>query len=479
MSDDAIYTIPKDDLPSMWELKSIHELVGKVGVFVDGDWVESKDQDPNGDVRLIQLADIGDGGYQNKSNRFLTLKRAKELGCTFLQKGDVLIARMPDPLGRACIFPGDAKQSVTVVDVAIVRPGNDSFDTKWLMYFINAPTFRSTVASLEAGSTRKRISRKNLGKIHLPVPPLTQQKRIVAEIDTQFSRLDEAVSLLKRMQSNLKRYKAAILKAAVEGKLTEQWRKDHPDVEPADQLLKRINEKRDKWITKAIKEGQSEPKTIRSKLLKHKFVIPDDVVLPPKWESVSLLSACQMVVDCHNKTAPYEDSGIPLIRTTNVRNGRLLLNGVRYVSEGTYTFWSKRCPPEPGDILFTREAPMGEVTIIPEGAKLCMGQRMMLLRVFDDLVSVKYIFYAMQNPLFQTYMNTVAIGTGVKHLRVGDVESLVIPLPPLYEQNKIVEEIESRLSVTEELEITIGANLKRAKRLRQTVLQKAFSSGFN
>jgi type I restriction enzyme S subunit len=164
----------------------------------------------------------------------------EELRCTFIDKGDVLVARMPDPLGRACIFPGDKKTFVTVVDVCIIRPGNDDISKRWLMYFINAPAFRAAVASLESGSTRKRISRKNLARISFPVPPSDEQKRIVAEIEKQFSRLDEAVDNLKRVKVNLKRYKASVLKAAVEGKLTEEWRKKHPDVEPADKLLERI-----------------------------------------------------------------------------------------------------------------------------------------------------------------------------------------------------------------------------------------------
>ena len=87
-----------------WTEVIIEELLTDNDIFKDGDWVESKDQDPNGDVRLIQLADIGDGEFINKSNRFLTTKKAKELNCTFLQEKDILVARMPHPLGRATIF---------------------------------------------------------------------------------------------------------------------------------------------------------------------------------------------------------------------------------------------------------------------------------------------------------------------------------------------------------------------------------------
>ena len=94
------------ELPPGWELGVIGDVLGGASIFSDGDWVESKDQDPKGDVRLIQLADVGDGVFRDRSNRFLTTSRARELRCTVLSRGDVLIARMPDPLGRACLFPG-------------------------------------------------------------------------------------------------------------------------------------------------------------------------------------------------------------------------------------------------------------------------------------------------------------------------------------------------------------------------------------
>ena len=89
-------------LPQGWATITIGEASGVGGLSTDGDWIESKDQDPTGSVRLIQLQDIGDGTFVNKSSRFLTEEKAEELNCTFLSPGDVLIARMPDPLGRAC-----------------------------------------------------------------------------------------------------------------------------------------------------------------------------------------------------------------------------------------------------------------------------------------------------------------------------------------------------------------------------------------
>jgi len=166
-----------------WPIVSIGNALESAEVFTDGDWVESKDQDPDGDVRLVQLADIGDGQYLNKSARFLTSAKARELNCTFLKTGDVLIARMPDPLGRACIFPGDPKPSVTAVDVCIVRPNDDGPDTRWFVHCLNSPTVRKQIAALATGTTRPRISRSNLAKVKIPLPPLPEQRRIAAILD--------------------------------------------------------------------------------------------------------------------------------------------------------------------------------------------------------------------------------------------------------------------------------------------------------
>lgn len=142
------------------------------GLFSDGDWIESKDQDPRGEVRLIQLADVGDGVFINKSARFLTKEKAYKLNCTFLEKGDLLVARMPDPLGRACMFSLEGKEKyVTVVDVCVIRFRDNSIFSKFLMYLINSPEIRNKIESYKTGSTRKRISRKNLAKIALPIPP--------------------------------------------------------------------------------------------------------------------------------------------------------------------------------------------------------------------------------------------------------------------------------------------------------------------
>ena len=170
--------------PEGWPRPSLLTLLETAELFVDGDWVESKDQDPDGDVRLIQLADIGDGIYLDKSSRFLTSDTARRLRCTPLEVGDILVARMPDPLGRACLFPGDARKAITVVDVCVIRPGSQGPHPTWLMCCINTTGFRSLIAREATGTTRSRISRGNLSRLPIIAPPAALQHRFAAIVES-------------------------------------------------------------------------------------------------------------------------------------------------------------------------------------------------------------------------------------------------------------------------------------------------------
>src|SRR5690625_60937 len=177
--------------------KKISEVL-KGGLFTDGDWINSKDQDPDGEIRLIQLADIGDGVFINKSSRYINNATAKRLKCTFLKKGDVLVARMPDPLGRSCIFPLEGYQKyITAVDVCILRPDEEKVSNSYLSHMINSPFNRSEIERQSTGTTRKRITRKRLGNLEIPFPPLKTQEHIAGILDDAAALRDKTAQLLE------------------------------------------------------------------------------------------------------------------------------------------------------------------------------------------------------------------------------------------------------------------------------------------
>jgi type I restriction enzyme, S subunit len=207
-----------------WAEATLQELAGIGGLVTDGDWIESKDQDPAGSVRLIQLMDVGEGEFRNRSNRFLTAETAARLNCTFLERGDVLIARMPDPLGRACVFPGVGQKAITAVDILVWRRGRYGADPRWLMQFINSPDVRETILAQAGGTTRQRVSGGRLKVISLPVPPLPEQRRIVAKLDSLFARTKAARDELAHIPILIEHYKQALLEKAFTGELTANWR---------------------------------------------------------------------------------------------------------------------------------------------------------------------------------------------------------------------------------------------------------------
>ena len=148
-------------------------------LFCDGDWIEVKDQAESG-IRLVQTGNIGIGDFINKEEKFryINEKTFINLNCTEVYPGDILISRLPDPIGRACIMPNIKERMITAVDCAIFRP-KEFLDKKFFIAFTLTNLYKSQIQKYETGSTRKRISRKNLGLIQVPIPAIQYQKAYV------------------------------------------------------------------------------------------------------------------------------------------------------------------------------------------------------------------------------------------------------------------------------------------------------------
>jgi type I restriction enzyme S subunit len=147
---------------------------------------------------------------------------------------------------------------------------------------------------------------------------------------------------------------------------------------------------------------------------------------------------CLNIVDCEHKTAPIQDSGIPSIRTTDIKGGVIDFRGANKVSEETYKAWTERLEPQPQDLILAREAPVGEIGIIPKGQRACLGQRTVLIRPNPDKVYPHYLLYLMQSRGVKHEMQIRAAGSTVEHLNMCDIRELNLPeLPPLEVQCQI------------------------------------------
>lgn len=162
-------------------------------------------------------------------------------------------------------------------------------------------------------------------------------------------------------------------------------------------------------------------------------------LFPESWKLEEANKVCKSIVDCINKTAPVVEYETPykMIRTTNVKNGRINLEETRRVDEATFIKWNRRLTPKRNDIVLTREAPLGDVGLLRSDEMVFLGQRTMIYRADEKSVNQYFLYYSLLGPTLQAQLKTLGSGSTVEHVRVPDAEKLIIPYPPYVEQKKI------------------------------------------
>lgn len=453
-----------------WATGTLKDLIGHGGILIDGDWIESKDQDPNGDIRLIQLADIGDGIYKNKSSRFLTLEKAKELACTFLKPGDVLIARMPEPLGRACIFPGDPKPAVTAVDICIVRTGEDGGNHKWIMYIINSPAVRRRIEALQRGTTRKRISRRNLVSLILPIPPLNEQNRIVAKVEELLVRVNTIKDRLAKVSLILKRFRQAVLAAACSGRLTANWREQGPKVTPVDYSIQDILRHREvEWLrTNGSSKKYKPPQDVKDNELQE---------LPEGWKYISSDTLFSFVTSGSRGWAKYyAKSGSIFIRVGNLDHDTISLDlsDVQHVNPAAGQE-GDRTRIQLGDILISITADVGMIALVQdEIGEAYVNQHVAIARPAANVFRPYLAWYLASREGGQIQFQDLQRGATKVGLGLDDIRSVAIPFAPIEEQQEIVRRVDAMFKLAEAVEKRVAAATARAEKLTQAILAKAF-----
>ncbi|ADE85673.1 restriction endonuclease subunit S [Rhodobacter capsulatus] len=204
-----------------WQVKPLHSLALTI---TDGNWVETKDQSDSG-IRLIQTGNIGTGFFKNRceKSRYIDDATFERLRCTEVFPGDCLVSRLPDPVGRSCIIPDTGEKMITAVDCTIIRFDRDVLLPEFFIYFSMSQSYLTAVADACTGTTRQRISRTNLGKLPIPLPPLDEQKRIIAILDETFEGLDRARANAEANLADARELFEATLREELEKNSTD-WR---------------------------------------------------------------------------------------------------------------------------------------------------------------------------------------------------------------------------------------------------------------
>jgi type I restriction enzyme S subunit len=312
------------------------------------------------------------------------------------------------------------------------------------------------------------------------VPPYSTQSRIVTKIDELFSDLDAGVASLERAKAKLKRYRAAVLKAAVEGKLTEEWRAKHPPKETASQLLERIlKERRRKWegdqLAAYAKAGKKPPANWKDKYKEPQSPNATDLPeLPDGWCWASIDQVAIKVTDGEHLSPKTHDTGVFLLSAKDVREHGVVFDDPKYVGLADAHHFRQRCDPDKGDILIvSRGATIGRSTVVQSDEIFCLMGSVILLKPSLHIDS-HYLVLSLKSVAGQKQLVGLSGSTAQQAIYIRDIRPLALPIAPILEQHQIISEVERRLSLAHESESEIEANLKRSSRLRQSILKRAF-----
>ncbi len=439
-----------NELPAGW----VWTTLGELAEYVNGRAFKPSEWESTGRP-IIRIQNLT--GSTDVVNRYSGEVEEKHI----VRHGDLLIS-WSATLG---VFIYRGEEAVLNQHIFRVTPYGDK---NYLYYLVSA--FIDDLRRQVHGSGMQHITKGKFENSRVPLAPLPEQHRIVAEIETQFTRLDAGVAALKQVQAKLRRYKAAVLKAACEGRLVpteaELARVEGRVYESGSALLARIlAERRARWQQANPGKRYVEPKGVDAEGLAD---LPEGWV----WARVGQLLDVTIGGTPARAKAEYWNGHIPWVSSGEVRNNRIRETRESITAEGLASSNAKLHPP--GTVLL---AMIGEGKTRGQAALLevaaTTNQNVASILCSESWVAPEWVFYWLNS----RYEETRKSGSGGMQYALNSerIRSFAMPLPPLTEQYRIVAEVERRLSVAQEVESTVAAGLRRAERLRQSILKRAFT----
>ncbi|MEZ9126294.1 restriction endonuclease subunit S [Vibrio splendidus] len=386
-------------LPSNWEVKQVR--------YILKDGAEGIKIGPFGSA--LKLEDMVEKGFrvygqENVIKKDFTLGKRKISDIKFREMEvykifpqDILITMMGTS-GKCAIVPDDVSEGIIDSHLLRVRVKPEYIRPEFFKLLIDeSPEIAYQIKIQGKGSIMHGLNSGIVKSLFLPVPSTEEQDFILSFLDHETAKIDTLIDKQQR-------------------------------------LIKLLKEKRQAVISYAVTKGLNPDAPMKDSGVEWLGEVPDH------WDVSRLKFECE-VVDCRNKTPEYFESGeYFVVRTTNVKKQKLNFNGALYTDKKNFDIWTQRGVPPSGSILFTREAPTGEVCLVPDNLKFCMGQRMMNF-ISNSQAYTNYLFDYLISDCLDRYINSVSHGSTVSHLRVEQVENIPVPVPPESELIAIHEHI--------------------------------------
>ena len=363
-----------------WEIKKLKDISV---LITDGDWIESRHQSDDG-IRLIQTGNIGNGIFKAKDAKphYISEETFKELGCTEIFSGDCLVSRLPEPVGRACIIPELDYRMITAVDCTIIR-FNDFILPKFFVYYSQSSKYLRDINNSTTGTTRKRISRKNLESVTIPIPSISEQEKIVAELDC-------LSGIIEKKKQQLKEYDA-----------------------------------------------------LAQSIFYEMFGNPIDN--EKGWEVKKLGNVAKVLGGYAFKSTLFVDDGIPLLRIGNINSGVLKTSSIVFYQEDSalekYIVYPNDLVMSLTGTVGKDD--YGNVCVLDKTyPKYYLNQRNAKFVLSDNIV-VDYMKYFLKDTQIKSQLTGVNRGVRQGNISNKDIEGLIVPIPPLALQQEFASKIEA------------------------------------
>ena len=470
------------DLPQGWKLTKIGEVCTKP------QYGYTTKAAQEGNIHLLRTTDITSGQINWNTVPFC-LENPSYPEKYILKDGDIVISRAGS-IGCSYLIK-NPKYSV-FASYLIRFQCKEIIDQKFFKLFLKSPLYWQSISEKKLGIAVLNINATKLQDIDIPLPPLPEQHRIVEKIEELFSELDSGVASLKKALEQLKIYRQAVLKWAFEGKLTEKWRNAHQDsLEDADTLLQQIKAERKRHYQQqledwkqALKEWENngketkkptkpqQPKDLPPLTKEELGNLPS---LPNGWMWTNFCNVTYKIGDIDHKMPRDYPNGYPYLSTGNLQqDGIIDFENAKTISPEDFDRLSLKIQPQRGDIIFPRYGTIGRNFLVNFDKKFLVSYSCAIIKNITKIMNEKFVFYYSLSPYIKKEIKRYVKETTQANIGIASIESFVFPLCSELEQTQIVQEIESRLSVCDQLEATLTENLNKAEALRQSILKRAF-----
>ena len=414
------------DIPESWEWCRI----GDIFIHASGKQQSSNNKQIGTLQKYITTSNLYWGYFVLDTLKEMYFSDEELITCS-AQKGDLLVCEGGAGYGRSAIW--DKDYDICLQNhVHRLRPIIKG-TCEYVYYLIYLLKESNRLASV--GTAMPGLSANRLKELYVPLPPLAEQKRIVAKIEELMPKVEEygkAQEKLNKLNEELpERLKKSILQEAIEGRLVPQ----DPNDEPASALLAKIREEK----KQLVKEGK-----LKKKDLEEKPISEDEIPfeIPESWEWVRFSQLYWQLTDGTHSTPKYKVNGIPFLSVKDMSTGKLDFSNTKFISAEEHSFLSQRCHPQKGDLLISKVGTTGIPLIIDTDREFSIFVSLALIKFFPQLIDCNYLLHLINSPLVQLQVKDNTRGVGNKNWVLTAISNTIMVLPPLTEQKRIVEKIE-------------------------------------